>query len=173
MSELVIRDADPLLPSLTSAGLPALPWRDPHTVPLEQRQALVQSLKEACEKNPESADLRTYLAMAHAVDYAPYESLDALTEALKIDPKHFFAQLKLAEMWYRLRAIVRAEEECLKALQLAANPSQYRMARAQLQEIRRIANNSYARPTWNKPMLPAALFMVAVFVLLGVIGLWR
>ncbi len=159
-------------PAPLSAGLPLIPWRDPHTVPLEQRKAVIRNLEQACAENPESADLRTCLAMVHAVNYDAYKSLDALQDALNINPNHFFAQLKLAELWYRLRALPKAEEEGIKALNLASNASEYQMARAQLQEIRKLINNSFARPTWDTPMLRPALAVAAALVVAGGIGLW-
>ena len=159
-------------PAPLSAGLPLIPWRDPHTVPLEQRKAVIRNLEQACAENPESADLRTCLAMVHAVNYDAYKSLDALQAALDINPSHFFAQLKLAELWYRLRALPKAEQEGIKALNLASNASEYQMARAQLQETRKLINNTWARPTWDKPMLPPALTFAAMLLVAGALKLW-
>lgn len=149
-------------------------WRDPQTVPPEERAAVIQRLETACAENPDSAALRTCLGIAYAVNYETYKSLDALDEAVRLDPGHFFAQIKLAELWYRLRALPRAEQETLKALQLAGNPVEVQLARKQLQEIRKLIRNSYARPSWDRPFahprLLAATLAVA-FVLL-VTRLW-
>ena len=49
--------------------------------------------------------------MAHAVNYDVYKSMDALEDARAVDPENFWAQLKYAELHYRLRALNRAEEE--------------------------------------------------------------
>jgi tetratricopeptide (TPR) repeat protein len=110
--------------------------------------------------------------MVHAVNYDAYKSLDALRAALDIDPNHFFAQHKLAELWYRLRALPKAEEEALRALNLASNAGEFQMARAQLQEIRRLIHNSYTRPTWNKPMRGPALMIAAALSIAGACALW-
>src|SRR5256886_16357641 len=88
--------------------------------------------------NPQSADLRTCLGMAYAVNYDVYKSMDALEAATSIDPTHFWGQLKYAELHYRLRALPRAEEETLKAVDLAQTGWQLSLARRQLQEVRRL-----------------------------------
>ena len=45
--------------------------------------------------------------MAHAVNYDVYKSMDALEDARTVDPENFWAQLKYAELHYRLRALNR------------------------------------------------------------------
>ena len=70
-------------PSLSS--LP-VPWRDPHTVPQGELTSYIRALEQACLDHPASADLRTVLAMAHAVNYDVYKSMDALEAATAIDP---------------------------------------------------------------------------------------
>ena len=57
--------------------------------------------------------------MAYAVNYDVYKSMDALELAVSIDPTHFWAQLKYGELQYRLRALLVAEKETAKALDLA------------------------------------------------------
>lgn len=149
------------------------PWRDPHTVPVEERAAVIQRLQLACAENPRSADLRTCLAIAHAVNYDPYSSLASLDEALRLDPSNFMAQVKLGELWYRLRALPKAEQETLKALDLAANQREYHVARTQLQEIREMLHNRVPRPTWTMPGRPAWLAALPIPVLLLLFALWR
>ncbi len=160
------------VPAPLGVGTAMFPWRDPHTVPVEQRKAVIRSLEQACAENPESADLRTCLALVYAVDFDAYKSLASLEDALRINPNHFFAQLKHAELWYRLRALPKAEEEAIKALNLASNTGEYQVARAQLQEIRKLINNSVARPTWNKPMLQPTLTFAAALLIAGALKLW-
>ena len=50
-------------------ALPMVPWRDPHTVSPVELSAYIQRLEQACVENPKSADLRTCLGVAHAVNY--------------------------------------------------------------------------------------------------------
>lgn len=149
-------------------ALPAVPWRDPHGVSPAELSAYIQRLEQACLDNPRSADLRTCLAMAHAVNYDVYKSIDALEEARDIEPENFWAQLKYGELHYRLRALRRAEEETRRAAELACNPFQLAIARKQLQEIRALLHQSTRNVEWNKPLtLPAvilSLMLVAMFV---------
>ena len=94
-------------------------------------------LEKACAENPASPELRTCLGMAHAMNYDVHKSMDALEAAVALDPEHFWAQLKYAELHYRIRALPRAEKEYLKALELARNGGELALARYQLQDVRR------------------------------------
>src|SRR2546423_11160825 len=107
-------------PGLELPRLPAIPWRDPHSVPPEKLAELIASLKKACALDPANADLRTCLGMAHAMNYDVYKSMDALQDARRIAPENFLAQFKYAELYYRLRALDKAEAETTRALELAA-----------------------------------------------------
>jgi hypothetical protein len=116
-------------------------------------------LEEACREHPASADLQTCLGMAHAMNYDVYQSLDALELAVRLDASHFFAQLKYAELFYRIRTLRRAEEETLKAIDLAGNGWELSLARAQLKEIRSLLGKGHERPALTKSLrLPVALF---------------
>src|SRR5262249_16886782 len=119
-------------------SLPPVPWRDPYSVSPKDLAQYIDQLEAACAANPMSADLRTCLGMAHAVNYDVYKSMDALEEARAIDPDNFWAQLKYAELHYRLRALNRAEEETRRAADLASNPFQLAIARKQMKEIREL-----------------------------------
>src|SRR5260370_5502423 len=138
-----------------------VPWRDPHTVsPVELKQ-YIGILEKACADNPRSADLRTMVGMAYAMNYDAHKSMDTLEAAVQLDDKHFFAQLKYSELLYRLRALPRAEEETIKALNLAGNPWELSLARKQLQEIRRLIREGTQRPELNKPLRrPSLAFMI-------------
>src|SRR6186997_3214655 len=80
----------------TGASMPSVSWRDPHTVPPAEIAASIQKLELACLAEPRSADLRTCLGMAYAVNYEVNKSMDALEEAVAIEPDNFWAQLKYA-----------------------------------------------------------------------------
>ena len=81
-------------------------------------------------------------------------------------PQHFFAQLKLSELFYRLRALVRAEQETLKAIELAGNSWELSLARKQLQEIRRLSREGTQKPEWTKPLtFPAILLAMGAVAL--------
>lgn len=153
----------PLAPAPLPVLLPKL-WRDPHTVPASELKEILARIEQACRQHPDSADLFTCLGMARAVNHEAYLSLDALEHARTLDPASFWAQYKYSEVLYRLRALPRAEQETLAALELAKDAAQAAMARKQLQEIRRLNRAGTQKPEWRKPLGPAA----AGFVLLAV-----
>jgi tetratricopeptide (TPR) repeat protein len=153
--------------------LPPVPWRDPHTVSPSQLAEYIAMLERKCQLEPRSADLRTCLGMAHAMNYDVYKSMDALEYAVQLDPQHFYAQLKLAELFYRLRALIRAERETLKALALAENTFELALARRQLQEIRRLHRDGTQKPEWDKSLKGPAVFLIVMTVFLCLAVNWK
>ncbi len=153
--------------------LPPVPWRDPHTVSPAQLAEYIKALEVACENDPRSADLRTCLGMAHAMNYDVYKSMDALEVAVGLEPNNFFAQLKLAELDYRLRALIKAERETLKALDLASNSWETNLARKQLQEIRKLMCDGTQKPEWTKPLATPALLMLGMAAILCLVVYWK
>ena len=173
MSESLVLTAAPK--SLTSVphAFPGLPWRDLQTVPTQELTTYIDHLERACLANPQSADLRTCLGMAYAVNYDVYKCMDALEAATTIDPGHFWAQLKYGELHYRLRALPRAEEETLKALELAETSWHLSIARKQLQEIRSLLRQSVRNVAWTKPLTTPALVLSGMMVLIFAVMLWK
>jgi hypothetical protein len=106
--------------------------------------------------------------MAHAMNYDVYRSMDALEEAVRLDGKHFFAQLKYAELLFRIRTLHRAEEETRKALALAGTTWELSLARKQLQEIRAMLRKGNERPVLNKSLRVPALILAGMAILLCV-----
>jgi tetratricopeptide (TPR) repeat protein len=153
--------------------LPPVPWRDPHTVSPAELDQHIAMLETACEQNPLSADLRTCLGMAYAMRFEAYKSMDTLEAATKLDPTHFFARFKYAELHYRLRALDIAEAETLEAMELAANAWELSLARKQLAEIRRLRREGTQKPEWNKPLTMPAVALVLLFVVFSLVTLWR
>ena len=147
--------------------LPPVPWRDPHTVSPAVLAGYIGSLEAACELQPHSADLRTCLGMAYAMNYEVYKSMDALELAVQLEPDHFFAQLKYAELNYRLRALIKAEEETLKAMDLATNAFELSLARKLLQEIRGLMRSGTQKPEWTKSLTTPAMVLVAMVIMLS------
>jgi len=151
-----------------------MPWRDPHTVSAADLKEYIGFLEKACEEHPQSADLHTCLGMAYAMNYEVYKSMDTLEAAVKMDETHFFAQLKYSELNYRLRALVVAEEETIKAVNLAGNAWELSLARKQLQEIRRLRREGSQKPTWNKPLRSPTLVLLGLMAVSTVILLiWK
>ena len=157
----------------TDIALPPVPWRDPHGVSPKELAVYIQQLEQACLANPQSADLRTYLGMAHAVNYDVDKSMDALEEARTLDPQNFWAQLKYAELLYRLRVLTRAEEETRRAADLAASPFQLAIARQQMKEIRTLQHSSVRNVEWTKPLTVPALVLSAMLALIVVVMMWK
>jgi hypothetical protein len=152
--------------------LPPVSWRDLHNVPPGELSAHILRLEQACLEHPESADLRTCLGMAYAMNYDVYKSMDALETATRVAPTHFWAQFKFAELQYRLRALVVAEAETLKAIGLAETGWQLALARRQLQEIRKLNRESTRNIPWNKPLLAPTLVLCAMLVTVFVVMIW-
>ncbi|MDQ6708846.1 MAG: hypothetical protein M3Z85_23040 [Acidobacteriota bacterium] len=153
--------------------LPPVPWRDPHSVPPELLAKHIRDLEAACELEPRSAGLRTCLGMAYAMNFEVYKSMDALEAAVRIEPDHFFAQMKYAELHYRLRALIRAEAETVKALELAETPWEFTLARKQLQEIRAMMRAGTQKPEWVKPLRVPALCLLAMSIFLCLMVYWK
>ena len=164
-------------PTLLSDALPAgalsVPWRDPHVVPPTELASYIGALEQACLDNPQSADLRTVLGMAHAVNYDVPKSMEALEAAVSLDPDNFWASLKYAELHYRLRALNRAEELTSTALNLATNGWQLSLARKQLQEVRALKRNSIRNLSWKMPIAGPVLALSATLLAVAVAFMWR
>jgi hypothetical protein len=133
----------------------------------------IQSLEAQCLANPHSAGLHTCLGMAYAMNFEAYKSMDVLEKAVTAEPFHFWAQMKLAELHYRLRCLDRAEEETSRALELAGSAWEMDVARKQLQEIRRLKREGTQKPAWTKPLwIPLAVITVLLAVI-SMTQVWR
>jgi hypothetical protein len=173
MSTALVPNTVTRLVPQTQPSLPPVPWRDVHNVPPGELIAYIQQLERACLDNPGSADLRTCLGMAHAVNYDVYKSMDALEDARTVDPENFWAQLKYAELHYRLRALNRAEEETRRAAELASNPLQLALARKQMKEIRELQHTAVRNVYWTKPLTVPMLVFSAMVAAVFVIMMWK
>jgi hypothetical protein len=150
------------LQTATPVRLPPVPWRDPHTVPpgrLVERQ---------CSVNPASANLRTCLGVAYARNCEVYKSFDALEEGHPLDQDNFLAQLKYGELYYRLRALERAEAETLDAVELAQNGCELWLARKQLQETRKLKRQGTQKPAWTKPLLVPVMVLLLMLLVVAI-----
>ena len=153
------------------SSLPSVPWRDPHDIAPGELTAYIRHLENACLEHPQSADLRTCLGMAHAVNYDIDKSMDALEEARAVDPENFWAQLKYAELHYRLRVLDRAEEETRRATELATSPLQLALARKQAQDIRTLKHSCVRNLHWTKPLTVPVLVLAGMFFTIFVVML--
>lgn len=175
MSDSRVATRPPTTLSGPSFPVPALsvPWRDPHAVPPTELAAYIGALEQACLDNPRSADLRTVLGMAHAVNHDVPRSMEALEGAVSLDPDNFWASLKYAELHYRLRALNRAETLTTTALNLAANGWQLSLARKQLQEVRTLKRNSTRNLSWKMPIAGPVIALSATLLAVAVAFMWR
>ena len=139
-----------------------VPWRDPHSVSPRELQECIANLKEACARDPLSADPRTCLAMAYAMNYDVHRSLDALEEARLLEPDHFWAQQKYAELLYRMRALGEAEAQCKRALELAGSGFEIAVSRKLLSEIRQKLREGTQRPAWTRSLMAPAALLAAL-----------
>jgi tetratricopeptide (TPR) repeat protein len=159
--------------SATGASRASVPWRDPHSVSPGELSTYIQQLEKACLENPRSADLRTCLGIAHAVNHDVDKSMDALEDARSVDPDNFWAQLKYAELHYRLRVLNRAEEETRRAAELAATPLQLAIARKQMQDIRTLTHSCVRNVHWTKPLTVPTLVLSAMVTAVFVFMMWK
>jgi len=175
MSESLAATRPPTVRSTRSFPAPSLsvPWRDPHAVPPTELAAYIGALEQACLDDPRSADLRTVLGMAYAVNYDVPKSMEALEVAVSLDPDNFWASLKYAELHYRLRALNRAEELTTTALNLATNGWQLSLARKQLQEVRALKRNSTRNLSWKMPIAGPLVALSATLLAVAVAFMWR
>jgi hypothetical protein len=154
-------------------ALPPVPWRDPHTVPPQKLADYIGTLERACLENPASADLRTCLGMAHAMNYDAYKSMDALEAACRIDPQSFWARLKYAELHYRLRALPKAEQEMLQALELATSSFEIAVARKHLLEIRRLTREGTVKPVLSRSLILPAVILAVLSAAVCFLTVWK
>jgi tetratricopeptide (TPR) repeat protein len=151
----------------------APPWRDLHKVPPAELTDYIRRLEQACVDNPQSADLRTCLGIAYAINYDVYRSMDALEAATTVDPQNFWAQFKYAELHYRLRTLQKAEEEAHKAIELAETAWQLALARRQLQEIRSLLRGSTRTVAWTKPLMTPVVVLSALMLVVFTAMMWK
>ena len=170
---LALRPPSALAAPPVPAGALSVPWRDPHTVPSAELTAYIGALEQACFDNPRSADLRTVLGMAHAVNYDVPKSMEALEVAVALEPENFWASLKYAELHCRLRALNRAEELTVAALNLATNGWQLSLARRQLQEVRTLKRSCARNLSWKMPVVRPLLALSATLLVVAIAFMWR
>ena len=130
-------------------------------------------LEQACVENPDSADIRTCLGMAYAMNYDAYKSMDVLEAACEIDAASFWARFKYAELHYRLRALGKAEEETLRALDLATNSFDVALSRKQLLEIRRLMREGTVKPALTRSLVVPALALAVMSATVCLMAAWR
>jgi hypothetical protein len=126
-------------------------FADPYLLEKKERAALVEDLRACVTEFPEVADLRVLLGMALCVNFEVHPAIEEFKESVRLAPESFIAQLKLGELWMRLRVCDQAEEHTRAASRLAQNPAQVDLARKQAAAIRTMKRNGVERGGYKLP----------------------
>jgi Flp pilus assembly protein TadD len=126
-------------------------FADPYVLEKEDKAALVAQLRECVQKYPKVSELRVLLGMALCVNLDIHPAIEELKESVKLAPNSFIAQLKLGELWMRLRVVDRAEEHTRLASLLAQNLAQADLARKQSATIRTMKREGIERGGYKLP----------------------
>jgi Flp pilus assembly protein TadD len=146
-SALSARVSSLALSSLTSKTQTLLlrMFADPYILEKDDKAALVAQLRKCVEKHPDISELRVLLGMALCVNYEVHSAIEELKESVRLAPNSFIAQLKLGELWMRLRVVDKAEEHTRIASLLAQNFAQADLARKQAATIRTMKREGIER----------------------------
>jgi hypothetical protein len=160
------KDTDALSISMPSSPLARIPeethsallrmFADPYLLEKGERVGLVNQLRACVAANPEVSELRVLLAMALCVNLEVPDAIEELREAVRLSPDSFIAQLKMGELWMRLRVCRKAEEHTHAAAQLARNLAQSELARRQAATIRTMMREGIERGGYKSPWLIVA-----------------
>lgn len=126
-------------------------FADPYILEKDDKVALVAQLRECVTKFPEVSELRVLLGMALCVNLDVHPAIEELKESVRLSPNSFIAQLKLGELWMRLRVMEKAEEHTKLASLLAQNLAQVDLARKQAANIRTMKREGIERGGYKSP----------------------
>jgi hypothetical protein len=90
--------------------------------------------------------------MALSVNLEVQEAMEELREGVRLAPNSFIAQLKMGELWMRLRVCRKAEEHTRQAALLAQNLAQTELARRQAATIRTMLQQGIERGGYRSPL---------------------
>jgi hypothetical protein len=150
-----------------SAGIPALSitsfsretqnllgqmFSDSYLLEKDERTSLVNQLRDHVTQHPNVAGLRVLLGMALCVNLEAQAAIEELRVAVRLAPHSYIAQLKLGELWMRLRVIDKAEEHTRLAALLAQSLVQSELARRQAATIRGMKRAGIERGAYALPL---------------------
>src|SRR5712692_2108130 len=140
------------IPAKTRGSLLKM-FADPHLLEKHERAELVHGLRECVRAHPEVSELRVLYGMALCVDFKVENAIEELREGVRLAPDSFIAQLKMGELWMRLRVCEKAEEHTHQAALLARNMMQSELARKQAAILRTLIHNGIKRdgPSYKGP----------------------
>ncbi len=146
---------------LTSSALAVIPpntqvllsrmFADPYILEKPDRAELVSELRECVKANPQVSELRVLFGMALCVNFEVPDAIEELREGVRLSPNSFIAQLKMGELWMRLRVMEKAEEHTHRAALLAGNHVQAELARRQGASIRAMKFAGIERGGYKSP----------------------
>src|SRR5260370_34954072 len=120
-------------------------FADAYLLEKQERSELVHGLRECVRAHPEVSELRVLYGMALCVDFKVEDAIEELREGVRLAPDSFIANLKMGELWMRLRVIEKAEEHTHQAALLARNMMQSELARRQAATLRSLVHNGIKR----------------------------
>ena len=126
-------------------------FADPSVLDKTQRAGLVSQLRECVQANPHISELRVIFGMALCVNFEVPDAIEELREGLRLAPHSFIANLKMGELWMRLRVMDKAEEHTRRAALLSANRLQAELARRQGASIRAMKFAGIERGGYKSP----------------------
>jgi len=132
-------------------GLLLRMFADPSVLDKAQRADLVGQLRECVWMNPQVSELRVLFGMALCVNFEVPEAIEELREGVRLAPNSFIAQLKMGELWMRLRVMDKAEKHTHHAALLAGNRVQAELARRQGASIRAMKHAGIERGGYKSP----------------------
>jgi hypothetical protein len=127
-------------------------FADPYLLEKEERVCLVDQLRACVAQYPHVSELRVLLGMALCVNLDAQAAIEQLEESVRLAPGSFIAQLKLGELWMRLRACDKAEEHTRTAALLAQNRAQSELARRLAATIRTLRREGIERGGYKTPL---------------------
>jgi hypothetical protein len=133
-------------------------FADPYLLQKGESAELVQQLRRCVAQFPEVSELRVLLGMALCVNMDVHPAIEELKESVRLAPNSFIAQLKLGELWMRLRVCNKAEEHTRTASLLAQNLAQSELARKQAANIRQMKRAGIERGGYRSPFTSAFAF---------------
>src|SRR5258708_6819762 len=139
-------------------------FADPYLLEKDDKVALAAQLRDCVEKFPQVSEMRVLLGMALCVNFDVYPAIDELQESVRLAPNSFIAQLKLGELWMRLRAMEKAEAHTRTAALLAQNMAQAELARKQAATIRTMKREGIERGGYKSALGAVLPFLRRLWV---------
>jgi hypothetical protein len=127
-------------------------FSDPYLLETDERTTLVKQLRDCVAQFPGVSELRVLLGMALCVNFEAQVAIEELRESVRLAPNSFIAQLKLGELWMRLRVVDKAEEHTRRAGLLAHNLAQSELARRQAAGLRTMKREGIERGGYGTPL---------------------